>query len=68
MGGFTDTLLAKATFDEQFEAACYSRRQTVTTGLGRSATYIFKKAGRRNVHPVRAIGVIFPRKSRVSGS
>jgi hypothetical protein len=43
MGGFTDTLLVKATFEGQFEATCRSQQQTAATGLGRSATYIFKK-------------------------
>ena len=42
MGGFTDTLQAKATFDEQFEAACRSQQKGVATDLGRSASYIFK--------------------------
>jgi len=42
MGGFADTLQAKATFDEQFEAACCSQQQTVATDLGRSASHIFK--------------------------
>ena len=67
MGGFTHTLLAKATFDEQFEAACHSQQQTVTTDLGQSASCIFK-SWTEECAPCQIDRCFIPYTNRVTGS